>query len=47
MFNMYETFVFNGKSSDQYRVLMNTEWLDISPSINYEKIDIEGRDGAL
>lgn len=47
MFNMYETFVFNGKSSDQYRVLMHTEWLDISPSINYEKTDIEGRDGAI
>lgn len=47
MFNMYETFAFNGVSSDMYRVLMNTEWLDISPSINYEKIDIEGRDGAL
>ena len=47
MFNMYETFVFNGKSSDQYRVLMHTEWLDISPSINYEKTDIEGRNGAI
>lgn len=47
MLNMYETFIFNGKCSDQFRVLMNTEWLDSSPAINYEKTDIEGRDGAI
>lgn len=43
----YETFVFGSFDSANQSVVMADEWLDVSPGIEYEAINIEGRNGAI
>ena len=42
-----EYFTFNNVSSETLGVLMQDEFLDSTPAISFEEIDIPGRDGAV
>lgn len=41
------SFYFKDKSSDEMSVILEDEVFDTIPEINYEDIDIEGRDGDI
>lgn len=40
-------FIFKGKSAKDMGVIMTQEWEDARPPINYEEIEIDGRNGAI
>lgn len=44
---MREPFRFKGISSESMGVVLSDKWIDTKAGINYESVEIEGRDGAI